>query len=92
MTAVEMVKQKLEQKGISQAELARQIGCDPSYVNRYLKGRFCISDGRVRSFCHALGLNIRIFRTAVRIQNCQNEHLKLQLKYRDVWEEAMKWK
>ena len=53
----EWVKEKLKEKGLSQAELARRIGMDNSYLTKKFQGKHPFLYSEVVAICRELGID-----------------------------------
>lgn len=64
MTFAELLADACERLNVSQSELARRYGCDPSMVNQLLTGKTATKLGMhehtFKDFAHALGLDVRV--------------------------------
>lgn len=55
---VQKIYQLFNEKGLSQAELARRIGMQPSHLNRFLKGHGDMGSARLISLLQELGVDL----------------------------------
>ncbi|MES2793182.1 MAG: helix-turn-helix transcriptional regulator [Planctomycetota bacterium] len=53
---IEIVRDQLDQRNWSRAELARQMGTDGAYVSRYLSGKIAPGPDVIERFFRAFGL------------------------------------
>lgn len=63
---VQKIYQLFTERGLSQAELARRIGMQPSHLNRFLKGHGDMGSARLISLLGELGVDLeRVLNDAI---------------------------
>ena len=86
----EMVKKALEDKKMSQAELAEKIGRNQALISRYLSGQIEVSDKAARSIAEVLDMDFEGLHRQLQRDRLERRMQNLAAEFKDVLDEEGK--